>query len=102
MTIKYLYNCYNLATQVSRSAAEHVLEFNRQIENVPKYSKNATTRILDLYEQCRWYMIGLYEASHTIVFSVLVKVTDNDRQRIEAYICEIIEETGKNKEVSNG
>ena len=97
MTIKYLYNSYNLAAKVSKNAAEHVLEFNRKIENIPKYSKDAPARILNLYEQCRWYMIGLYEASNTIIFSVLNKVVDSDRERIQAYIAELAELGKENK-----
>ncbi|MBO4703944.1 MAG: hypothetical protein J5617_03875 [Bacilli bacterium] len=93
MIIKCLYNSYNLASQISRNAADHVLEFNKKIEEVPKYSKDAPARIMALYEQCRWYMIGLYEASHTMLFSIIVKVIDADRKRVETYIEELGKET---------
>ena len=92
MTVKHLYNSYNLAFQVSKAAADHVVSFNQKIENVPKHSKDAPERIKILYEQCRWYMIGLYEASHTMLFSVINRVIEEDRKRVESYIEELRKE----------
>lgn len=101
MTIKYLYNCYNLASQVSKSAADHVIEFNKKIENIPKETSNAklseinADKIAAFFMQCRWYMIGLYEASGKILFSVLNKALDADKLRIEELRKEILDKKEK-------
>lgn len=100
MTIKYLYNCYNLAAQVSRAAANHVIEFNNKIENLVMTNDTEAycKQVNEIYMNCRWFMIGLYEASDRILYSILNKAITNDKQRIEQYIADIM----NGKENKNG
>lgn len=88
MIIKYLYNSYNLASNVSKNAASHVIEFNRMIDELPVSEDKIAycNKINDIYMKCRWYMIGLYEASDRMLYSVLNTALINDKKRIEQFI----------------
>ena len=88
MIIKHLYNSYNLASNVSKNAASHVIEFNRRIDEVPVLEDKVAycNKINDIYMRCRWFMIGLYEASDRMLYSVLNTALINDKKRIEQFI----------------
>lgn len=91
MVIKYLYNSFNLANSISGSAASHVKELNRTIEEMPNYDPEVKVQRIELiWQQNRWYMIGLYEGSTKIMYQTLNKVLDEDRSRIAGLIADII------------
>ena len=96
MVIKYLYNSFNLANSISGSAAAHVRELNRTIEEMPNYDPEVKVQRIELvWQQNRWYMIGLYEGSTKILYQTLNKVLEEDKKRITGLIADI---THTNKE----
>lgn len=89
MVIKYLYNSYNLAKKISTSAANHVLFFNGLLDTMPEYdAKLKKDKIDSIFNQHRWYMIGLFEGSDRILYRDLTKTLDEDKRRVYALIKE--------------